>query len=104
MNLATGKPSPNVEASLFIKRINQWILVGTEISNQDGRMTNLLANNLLEVATYKLVFQVEDYYRSQNLETFYPEVAIYFKVDNRTQNYHVPLVLNQYGFSTYRGS
>ncbi|RNA07004.1 hydroxyisourate hydrolase [Brachionus plicatilis] len=104
LNLATGKPSPNVEAALYIKRNNDWVLVGRDISNQDGRMNNFLNNSTLEEATYKLVFETENYYRSQNLETFYPQVLIYFKVENNTQNFHVPLVMNQYGYSTYRGS
>lgn len=102
--MGTGKPSPNVEAALYVKQNDSWALVGRDISNQDGRMNNFLGNNALQVATYKLSFDIGEYYRKQSLETFYPEVVIYFKVDNSTQKYHVPLVINQYGFSTYRGS
>lgn len=36
--------------------------------------------------------------------TFYPEVTIVFEVVNPHQHYHVPLLLNPYGYSTYRGS
>ena len=36
---------------------------------------------------------------------FFPaEVSIVFEVSDPTQHYHVPLLLNPYGYSTYRGS
>jgi 5-hydroxyisourate hydrolase-like protein (transthyretin family) len=37
---------------------------------------------------------------------FYPEAVIDFTIapDMSTQHFHIPLLLNPYGYSTYRGS
>jgi 5-hydroxyisourate hydrolase len=37
---------------------------------------------------------------------FYPEAAVDFTItpDMAAQHFHIPLLLNPYGFSTYRGS
>ncbi|WP_208080690.1 hydroxyisourate hydrolase, partial [Serratia marcescens] len=37
-------------------------------------------------------------------KTFFPEVPVLFHVEKTGEVYHVPLLLSQYGFSTYRGS
>ena len=34
---------------------------------------------------------------------FYPEVVVTFTVEG-DEHFHVPLLLNPYGYSTYRGS
>jgi 5-hydroxyisourate hydrolase-like protein (transthyretin family) len=36
--------------------------------------------------------------------TFYPEAAVTFLVEETGGNYHVPLVLSPFAYSTYRGS
>ena len=38
------------------------------------------------------------------LAAFYPQVAVVFKIEDASQHYHVPLLLNPFGYSTYRGS
>jgi 5-hydroxyisourate hydrolase len=54
--------------------------------------------------TYRLVFDTEGYFSNLDAECFYPQVTIAFKIADATQHYHVPLLLNPFGFSTYRGS
>ena len=50
-----------------------------------------------------MVFDTGSYYAYQNLKTFYPEVEIQFSTFDET-HYHVPLLINPFGFNTYRGS
>ena len=38
------------------------------------------------------------------VEAFYPSVTIAFHVRDPDEHFHVPLLLNPFGFSTYRGS
>ena len=38
------------------------------------------------------------------LEGFFPEVTVAFHVRDPERNYHVPLLLSHYGYTTYRGS
>ena len=45
-----------------------------------------------------------EYFRALKVESFYPSVSIDFTVRSVAEHYHVPLLLNPFGFSTYRGS
>ena len=36
--------------------------------------------------------------------TFFPEATIVFNVGDGSDDYHVPLLVSPYGYSTYRGS
>ena len=44
------------------------------------------------------------YFEAQSVKAFYPEVSITFLVAEGGQHFHVPLLLNPFGFTTYRGS
>ena len=54
-------------------------------------------------ANYQIVFETEDYFKKSNTQSFYPEVSIQFTIFDES-HYHVPLLLNPFGYSTYRGS
>lgn len=73
-----------------------------------GRFVHEFSNTseipaLTSTGTYKLNFDVKQYYHSQNSKCMYPFIDITFEVD-KEEHYHVPLLLNAYGFTTYRGS
>ena len=109
LDLSRGKPASNIYAKLYKRdEINkeEWQLIGNDVSNEDGRITQLLKNESMsiEVGVYKIIFESGLYYKQQSLDTFYPEISIVFNIANPIQHYHVPLLLNQFGFSTYRGS
>lgn len=53
--------------------------------------------------TYKIRFFTEQYFRRQNTSSFFPFVDIVFQVTD-TRHYHIPLLLSNYGYTTYRGS
>ena len=53
---------------------------------------------------YRLRFEVGAYLAAGGREAFYPEVTVAFRVGERDEHYHVPLLLSPYGYSTYRGS
>jgi 5-hydroxyisourate hydrolase len=50
---------------------------------------------------YQLRFDTGRY---QSGKGFFPEVTIAFRVEDREQHYHVPLLLGPWSYSTYRGS
>lgn len=55
---------------------------------------------------FRLRFATESYLTSNGQQAFYPEITIVFRADpaDPRQHYHVPLLLNPYGYTTYRGS
>ena len=81
----------------------EWVLVGEGITDSNGRVSQLLrSGETLEATSYRLVFRTGDYFESR--ECFYPEVTVLFLVRDPFANYHIPLLLSPYGYTTYRGS
>ncbi|MFB3131100.1 MAG: hydroxyisourate hydrolase, partial [Rhodothermales bacterium] len=62
------------------------------------------ADHRLAPGVYRLRFDVATYFRAQGKETFYPSIPITFEIRAPGEHYHVPLLLNPFGYTTYRGS
>ncbi len=103
LDTSRGTPAANIEVQLERKDGNQWVSVGAGTTNDDGRVAELMTSALTE-GHYRINFLVAAYFAAMNQTTFYPIVRIEFSVDDPTQHYHVPLLLNPFGYSTYRGS
>ena len=105
LDIARGRPAIGVPVLLEIcEGKNAWRVVGSGVTDEDGRMRTLLAGAALEAATYRISFDTAAYFRAHGIEGFYPEVSIVFAVRDASSHYHVPLLLSPYGYSTYRGS
>ena len=105
LDTARGEPAQGVVIELhFCAK-----LVKSAVTNMDGRTDEpLLSGNLLQPGVYELTFHAGDYFRARGVELtdppFLDVVVIRFGVANPAGNYHVPLLLSPYGYSTYRGS
>jgi 5-hydroxyisourate hydrolase len=53
---------------------------------------------------YRLTFVIAGYYEKTGGECFFPSAPVVFTISNLNRKYHVPLLLNPFGYSTYRGS
>ena len=83
---------------------DSWETISTGVTNDDGRVPDLLPNDdPVAPGMYRLVFEVAAYFASSDRKSFYPFVPIVFEVTDAS-HYHVPLLLNPFGYSTYRGS
>lgn len=104
LDTSLGKPAANVSIVLEEEKNGIWRELAKGKTDEDGRIKNLLPENkTLEPGVYRLVFDVGAYYGSLNMKTFYPLVKIEFHLTDKT-HYHVPLLLNPFGYTTYRGS
>lgn len=83
---------------------NDWEIVNKGETDADGRVANFLKHDSFSTGRYKLKFCVEQYFMSKNIESLYPFVEIVFDVKSVDQHYHIPLLLNPFGYTTYRGS
>ena len=79
-------------------------MVASGVSNDDGRVAEWNNDFELMSGNYMLSFDVSDYFASQEKSSFYADIQIKFKVAATDEHYHVPLLLNPFGYSTYRGS
>lgn len=102
LDTSLGLPAADVAISLEKKdQQGQWTAVGSGKTNTDGR---LVFNCPKEAGSYRLNFEIEAYYQKLKTDFFFLDSSIVFKVVNTDRFYHVPLLLNPYGYTTYRGS
>ena len=102
LNLSSGMPIPGIAVTLHKKSHPKTLY--SAVTNQDGRITAW--NQALELSTgiWELNFATSDWFKQQEQEYFFDDVALAFKIHDIHRDYHIPLLLNFYGYSTYRGS
>jgi 5-hydroxyisourate hydrolase len=99
-----GKPAAGVQIVLYQQQGADWKEIVRGITNHDGRITDWLPKEeVLSAGWYKLKFETGDYYKQLMISSFYPFVEVVFSITDAS-HYHVPLLLNPFGYSTYRGS
>jgi 5-hydroxyisourate hydrolase len=109
LDTAQGKPGAGVDIELYRIEGGQRTLLKTDATNPDGRCNRaLLEGAELQRGQYELVFAAGDYFAAQGVRLaeprFIDRVTIAFGVADPSQNYHVPLVVTPWSYSTYRGS
>ena len=105
LDTTIGKPAHQVLPLFYItakmmngKKLQEAKQILTE------ELQNLLNENvILQQGIYKMRFETKDYFDMHKVETFYPYVEIIFEITSK-EHYHIPLLINPFGYSTYRGS
>jgi 5-hydroxyisourate hydrolase len=104
LDTTLGKPAQGVAISLHQQKGTDWAKLAEGKTNADGRIPNLLdTSETLPTGVYKMRFEVQPYFEALHISAFYPFVEIVFNISSG-EHYHVPLLLNPFGYSTYRGS
>ena len=105
LDLTHGKPARGLTIVLERKNGHAWAERGRGVTDDDGRCKTLLDPKDMEEGTWRLVFETGVWFAGHALDTFYAsEIVLQFDVSDPTRHHHVPLLLSQYGYSTYRGS
>ena len=104
LDTSKGLPAEGITVVLFQWNNNDWLEIGNKITNRDGRVADLLSpGTVLPTGLYKLTFKTGEYFTKLSIPAFYPFIEIIFEISSQ-EHYHVPLLLNPFGYSTYRGS
>lgn len=77
--------------------------IASAITDRDGRVGQLGKGELV-AGTYRLVLDTAAYFARTGTPTFFPTVEITVSISDAGENYHVPVLLSPFAFSTYRGS
>jgi len=107
LDTANGTPAKGVTVKLFSLQGDRH-LVASATTNGDGRTGHpLLDDETFLAGHYELEFSMGDYFETTGAELsdppFLDSVVIRFHLQDG-QNYHVPLLVSPWSYSTYRGS
>jgi len=109
LDTAAGIPAMGMAFRLQRVSAGSRQLLISGVTNSDGRGDAPLLNaETMEVGSYELEFEVAAYFRqrgvSQSEPPFLDLVTLRFGIADVTANYHVPLLVSPWSYSTYRGS
>jgi 5-hydroxyisourate hydrolase len=107
LDTAGGRPGAGIGVKLFSME-NGRHLVASTVTNEDGRTDGaLLEGDTFHSGVYELEFAIGDYFRGSGATCAEPPflddvvVRVTLVGDN---DYHVPLLVSPWSYSTYRGS
>lgn len=111
-----GQPAAGMSVALYVRQAapdgasgEPWQLLREVVTNADGRVDGpLLQGDELQPGHYRLVFEVDAYFRAQGTPLpdvpFLTQVPLDFGIADACAHYHVPLLVSPWAYSTYRGS
>ncbi|MDO5739656.1 MAG: hydroxyisourate hydrolase [Ornithinimicrobium sp.] len=100
LDTSLGRPAEGVAIVLTTVAGEE---LGSGATNADGRIGRIGPEEL-PAGDYVLTFATGAYYLATGQQGFYPSASVTFTVAEGSEHYHVPLVLNPFAYSTYRGS
>lgn len=105
LDVNLGKPAGGVLVKLFKydDQKKQWQALDEGITDKNGRIANFLPKNKENTGIYKLTFETNNYFSSQDTQSIYPFVDVVFKIEGSV-HYHIPLTMSANGYATYRGN
>lgn len=106
LDTVRGQPGVGILVRLHQKVGEDWEHIADHHTDADGRVKNFMAHVAFPSlqGTYRLTFELASYFAKQEQLAFFPEASIVFAPQDATAHYHVPLLLSNFGYSTYRGS
>ncbi len=104
LDTSKGKPAEGITIVLYQGGNDEWREINRSATNADGRTPSPVnGDQSLVEGIYKLRFETKDYFDKDRIPTLYPFIEIIFEIKG-SAHFHIPLLLNPYGYSTYRGS
>ena len=106
LDAVLGKPAAGVAVRLERfghdrRKAGRWAPVSAGETDADGRCRDLAPD--APQGVYRITFSTGDYLNSKGRTSIYPEITITFHCDGAT-HYHLPLLLSDNSYTTYRGS
>jgi 5-hydroxyisourate hydrolase len=101
LDAVLGRPAANVAVRIEKELPTGWTSLAESTTDNDGRCRDLCPD--ASDGAYRLIFAVGPYFNLHSRTSIYPEITITFLVDGE-HHYHIPLLLSDNSFTTYRGS
>jgi 5-hydroxyisourate hydrolase len=100
LDTSRGAPAAGIAVALEDR---DGSVIAEAITDGDGRVGSI-GPERLAAGEYRLRFASGGYFAAQGVTGFYPEVVVVFTIADAAEHYHVPVLLNPFGYSTYRGT
>ena len=109
LDTANGRPADGIKILLYRVSGNSHKKIAEAVTNAGGRTdAPVLEGKAFKAGTYEMIFFAGDYLTANVPDLpdpkFLDQVPIRFGVAEGDGDYHVPLLLSPFGYSTYRGS
>tara|TARA_B100000035_G_scaffold200522_1_gene171528 strand:- start:7 stop:357 length:351 start_codon:yes stop_codon:yes gene_type:complete len=108
LDVFSGKPGKGIKVELYFLDGGKREKLTNIILNNDGRSDKpLVEKEKFKNGKYELIFYIGDYFKeitNLNQLQFLDDVVVRFGISNNKENYHVPLLVSPWSYSTYRGS
>jgi 5-hydroxyisourate hydrolase len=101
LDTVLGRPAAGVAVRLEKRDGAAWNAVAESVTDADGRCRDLAQN--AEPGVYRLIFDTNAYFANAERGSVYSEVTITF-ICADDAHYHMPLLLSDNSYTTYRGS
>jgi 5-hydroxyisourate hydrolase len=101
LDTVLGKPAAGIAVHLHKHKDDAWIDIAASATDADGRCRDLTPD--APAGVYRLIFNTGDYLNRQGRMSIYPEICITFQCSGEA-HYHLPLLLSDNSYTTYRGS
>jgi len=101
LDTVLGKPAAGISVRLERQQGAEWLEVGAGATDADGRCRDLAPD--AEEGVYRITFETGSYFERNGRKSIYPEISITFNCGSEA-HYHLPLLLSDNSYTTYRGS
>ena len=101
LDVVLGKPAAGIAIRLERREGEAWSIVSNGVTDSDGRCRDLAPD--ASQGNYRLTFSTGEYLAQKGRASIYPEISITFSFGGEEQ-YHLPLLLSDNSYTTYRGS
>jgi 5-hydroxyisourate hydrolase len=109
LDITRGAPAQGIAVELHLVKGVERRLIAAVTTNADGRTdAPLISADALETGIYEISFYAADYFHRLGFTLSDPPflgvIVIRIGVASSAGNYHIPLLVSPYAYSTYRGS
>ncbi len=101
LDTVLGKPAAGVAIRLEAQRNGVWVEIARAATGGDGRCRDLASD--LPEGIYRLTFFIGEYMGRAGRKSMYPEIGVTFTC-GAEPHYHLPLLISDNSYTTYRGS
>ncbi len=108
LDIARDTPAAGIVLALYREQDGGFALLLEAITNADGHCSApLLCGPEIIAGRYRLTFRVGTYFAAQGCALSQPPfvdtVVLDFGITDPAADYHVPLLVSPWSYSTYRG-